>query len=67
MKKNATEHQIREVIEKINDSGLKPHISKGEVLTIIGMIGNEWKVPESQIRAMEGVAKIMPILSLTNW
>ena len=63
MKKNATEHQIGKVIEKIRESGLKAHISKGEVLTIIGIIGDERKVPESQIRSIEGVEKLMPILT----
>ena len=63
MKKNATKHQIERVVEKIKSSGLKPHISKGEILTIIGIIGDERKVPESQIRSMEGVDKIMPVLA----
>lgn len=63
MKQNADEKQIENVVQKIKASGLKPHISKGEVLTIIGIIGDERKVPESQIRAMEGVGKIMPILA----
>ena len=63
MKKNATEAQIGHVVDKIKQNGLKPHISKGEILTIIGIIGDERKVPESQIRIMEGVEKIMPILA----
>lgn len=63
MKKKATETQIEKVIKKIRENGLRPHVSRGEVLTIIGIIGDERKVPESQIRAMEGVEKIMPILS----
>ncbi len=63
MKKNATEHQIEKVIEKIKESGLKAHISKGEIVTIIGIIGDERKVPESQIRAIEGVEKLMPVLA----
>ena len=63
MKKNATERQIAKVVGKIRDNGLKAHISKGKILTIIGIIGDERKVPESQIRAMEGVEKIMPVLS----
>ena len=62
MKKNATENQITRVMEKIKENKLKPHISKGEMVTIIGIIGDERKVPESQIRAMEGVEKIMPVL-----
>jgi len=63
MKKNATEAQIEKVIEKIKENGLKPHLSKGKIVTIIGIIGNERKVPESQIRALEGVEKLMPVLA----
>lgn len=63
MKKEATKHQIKRVVEKIKASGLKPHVSKGEILTIIGIIGDERKVPESQLMAMGGVEKIMPVMS----
>lgn len=63
MKQNADERQVENVAKKIRDIGLKPHISKGDVVTIIGIIGDERKVPESQIRAMDGVEKIMPILA----
>jgi len=63
MKKNATEHQVEKVVDKIKENGLKPHISKGEMLTIIGIIGDERKVPESQIRSLDGVEKIMSVLT----
>jgi len=63
MKKNATENQVQRVVEKIQESGLKAHLSKGEIVKIIGIIGDERKVPESQIMALEGVEKIMPVLA----
>jgi len=63
MKRNANENQIKRVVEKIKSNGLKAHISKGEFVTIIGIIGDERKVPEAQIRAMDAVEKLMPILS----
>ena len=63
MKKNATESQIERVVMKIRENGLKPHISRGKLLTIIGIIGDERKVPEGQIRAIEGVDKLMPVLA----
>lgn len=62
MKKNATEQQVSKVLERIKEKGMKAHISKGDFVTIIGIIGDESKVPESQIRAIEGVEKIMPVL-----
>ena len=63
MKKNATESQIERVVGKIKENGLKAHLSKGEIVKIIGIIGDERKVPESQIMALEGVEKIMPVLA----
>lgn len=63
MKKNASEQQINKVLEKIKERNLKAHISKGDFVTIIGIIGDESKVPESQIRTIEGVEKIMPVLA----
>ena len=63
MKKNADEYQIEKVVEKVNKSGLKAHRSRGDFVTIIGIIGDERKVPESQILAIEGVEKIVPILT----
>ena len=63
MKKKATEAQIEKVIERVVKSGFKPYVSKGDMVTIIGMIGDERKAPEAQIRVMEGVDKIMPVLS----
>ena len=62
MKKNVSEHQVSKVLEKIKERGLKAHLSKGDFATIIGIIGDESKVPESQIRSLDGVEKIMPVL-----
>ncbi|MBI2654645.1 3-deoxy-7-phosphoheptulonate synthase [Candidatus Woesearchaeota archaeon] len=63
MKKGAGEKQLAKVIEKIKENGLKAHISKGDFVTVIGILGDESKVPEAQIRALEGVEKLMPVLS----
>ena len=63
MKKSATEEQIKRVIDKIKECDLKPHLSKGETLTIIGIIGDERRVPEAQLRAIEGVDKLLPVLA----
>ncbi len=63
MKKSADKKDIGNVLKKINENGLKAHMSKGEEVTIIGIIGDERKVPQSQIMAMENVEKIIPVLA----
>ena len=40
MKGTATVKEISAVIKAIEDHGFRPHVSKGEERTIIGVIGN---------------------------
>lgn len=62
MKKGATEEQINKVTEKIKKAGLRPHVSKGEFRTVIGIIGDEREVAELPLEALEGVENVIPIL-----
>ena len=62
LKSKATEKDINQVAEKIKKMGLKPHISKGVERTIIGAIGDEALLKEDQIKAMDCVEKVLPIM-----
>lgn len=42
--------------------GLAAHLSKGTHRTIIGIIGDEDKVREAPLRAIEGVSDVVPVL-----
>jgi len=55
MKKDATKEEIEHVIKEIKSLGLRADVSHGEYLTIIGLVGDERKVPFSHLAALPGV------------
>jgi len=62
-KKEATEEEIRHVVERIEKLGLKPMISRGVERTIVGIIGPEDKARIQPFEAFPGVEKVMPVLA----
>jgi len=62
LKAKATPKEIKAVTEKIKKMGLKTHVSKGIDRTIIGAIGDESLLKETQLKAMPIVEKVMPIM-----
>lgn len=62
MEKKATPEDIENVCEVIKNAGLGVHISKGEDVTIIGVIGDRRKLAEKPIELMDGVEKTVPIM-----
>jgi len=62
LRPNTTDAQIDHVLERIAELGLKPHLSKGEHRTIIGVIGDENKLQAEPLSAIPGVEQVLPIL-----
>ncbi len=62
LKRGSTKEQIRHIEEKILDMGLKPHISTGIERTIIGAIGDESKLRADQIKALDFVEDVHPVM-----
>jgi 3-deoxy-7-phosphoheptulonate synthase len=63
MKAHAPEEQIAEVCRRIEELGFRPHLSRGEVRTIIGCVGDERGKPRLQsLELLDGVESIVPIL-----
>jgi 3-deoxy-7-phosphoheptulonate synthase len=62
LRHDATEGQIAHVIERVEAMGLAAHLSRGTHRTIIGIIGDEDQTRESPLRAIPGVADVIPIL-----
>ncbi len=58
MKPTATDENITAVKDFIEDLGLDTHISKGKSVTIIGIIGDKKKVPDTT-RLFPGVDKLV--------
>lgn len=63
MRDDATEGQISAIAERVESVGAKAHISKGEVLTVIGAIGtDEEKVANLELEGLPGVDHVVAIL-----
>jgi len=62
LRPDATDEQVDHVLERIGELGLKPHVSKGSVRTIIGVIGDESKLQVTPLQANPGVEQVLPIL-----
>jgi 3-deoxy-7-phosphoheptulonate synthase len=62
LKTGATEAQIAHVVERVEALGMRAHLSRGTYRTIVGIIGDENKVREEPLRAIPGVAEVVPVL-----
>jgi 3-deoxy-7-phosphoheptulonate synthase len=62
MKEGATEEQIRSVVQRVEGVGCSAHISQGEVLTVIGAIGDRDRVAALGLEGTPGVDHLVPIL-----
>jgi 3-deoxy-7-phosphoheptulonate synthase len=62
MRSAATQTDIDQVVERITQHGLKPHISRGVERTIIGAIGDEQIVRNVPFQALPGVEEVLTIL-----
>jgi len=62
LKANASDVEVRAVIERIEQMGLKAHMSRGEFRTIIGAIGDEAKLRPESVAVLAGVESVMPIM-----
>jgi 3-deoxy-7-phosphoheptulonate synthase len=50
------------VLERIQELGFRAHLSRGELRTIIGVIGDENKLQAEPLSALPGVEQVLPIL-----
>lgn len=62
LKPDANQDDINRIIKKLEDVGLKAHISKGKERTIIGAIGDERILREQPLDSFHGVENVVPIL-----
>jgi len=61
MKEGATEEQIANVVERVEQVGCTAHVSKGELLTVIGAIGDRDKDQQLSLDGTPGIDHIVPI------
>src|SRR5713226_1490601 len=62
LRPHSTPQQIDHVLERIQELGFRAHLSRGELRTIIGVIGDENKLLAEPLSALPGVEQVLPIL-----
>jgi len=62
LRPDSTPEQIDHVLDRIRELGFKPHLSRGELRTIVGVIGDENKLQAEPLSAIPGVEQVLPIL-----
>src|SRR5512147_1712525 len=61
MRSDATEDQVRAVVERVELNQLRAHLSKGAERTVIGAIGDGRSANPDQFVFMPGVDRVVPI------
>jgi len=62
MQSRADRAKVEAVVQRIEDLGLKAHVSRGEFRTIIGAIGDETLLKPEFFAGLSGVESVMPIM-----
>jgi 3-deoxy-7-phosphoheptulonate synthase len=62
MKEGATPDQVEAVVERVESVGCSAHVSSGELLTVIGAIGDRDRVASLGLEGAPGVDHLVPIL-----
>lgn len=61
MKPGSTQDNLAAVVNKIEAAGLRTHLSKGEEVTIVGVIGDKKIIANLELQMMAGVEKTVRI------
>jgi 3-deoxy-7-phosphoheptulonate synthase len=61
MRTNATKEEVQQVLTRVEELGLTPHISQGVERTVIGVVGDSRNVQLDQVLRQQGVDRIVPI------
>ncbi len=61
MKPGSTQENLAAVVKKIEDAGLRTHLSKGEEVTIVGVIGDKKIIANLELQMMADVDKTVRI------
>lgn len=61
MKPGAAEESVKAVVTYIEKNGLTAHLSKGEEVTIIGMVGDKSRLSTENLAIYKDVDRILPV------
>ena len=62
MKEEASEADVQAVVDRVESVGCSAHVSKGELLTVVGAIGDRDRVAGLGLEGAPGVDHLVPIL-----
>jgi 3-deoxy-7-phosphoheptulonate synthase len=62
MKEGASKEQLDAVVKKVESVGATAHVSQGEVLTVVGAIGDRERIANLDLAGAEGVDRVVPIM-----
>ena len=57
-----TDDELSHIRERVESVGLHTHVSRGQLRTIIGCIGDEARLEEIPLRSLPGVESVVPVL-----
>ena len=61
LKPNVSDESIKKIEDIIISKGVQPHVSKGEIQTIIGMVGDTTQIDPKAIEVDEAVDHVMRV------
>ncbi|MDD5169586.1 MAG: 3-deoxy-7-phosphoheptulonate synthase, partial [Syntrophales bacterium] len=61
MKRDATNEDIKRIVKEIQSYGLRADVSRGDFRTVIGLVGDERKMPFDHLSIMPGVKEVVTI------
>ena len=62
MQENASDQEVERILERLESAGAHGHVSTGDVVTVIGVIGERDVIAGLPLEAYPGVDKVLPIL-----
>lgn len=58
LKPEVRENQLKDFVKRFEDMGLKTHVSRGDFVTIVGLIGDTSKVDIESVRTLDAVEAV---------
>lgn len=62
MQENASVEEVERILERLENAGARGHVSTGDVVTVIGVMGERDVIAGLPLEAYPGVDKVLPIL-----
>ena len=61
-RKGITEDELDHIRERVEQLGLRTHVSRGETLTVVGCIGDEERLQHVPLLSIPGVVAAHPVM-----